>query len=251
MDGVDLNSTLLLVNYFGFVDNRTLIKEIKEIRKDIIVICDNAQAYYDFPVLEADYSFASLRKFFPTAEGALLHSNNENFKHEADIYVNDFVWKKLLGSILKYYQTNDDLYLHAFTEGEIPLYNVKQVTKASIFGHFLFSTININEIEIARKRNMEYIYSIGSIYNINFLFKYNANVVPLCIPVLIDNRDEIRKKLFDYRIFLPVHWPKSKYSVLSRKTELIQDRIISFVIDQRYSEVEIDFQINKLFNLIS
>ena len=59
---------------------------------------------------------------------------------------------------------------------------------------------------------------------------------PLFVPVLVGNRDALRKRLIEQEIYCPVHWPVSRYHQLSKETETFYNRELSLVCDQRYTE---------------
>ena len=60
---------------------------------------------------------------------------------------------------------------------------------------------------------------------------------PLGIPILLENRDEIRERMRQNRIFLPVHWPNQNNNGLGKYFE---DHELTLLVDQRYSKSNID-----------
>ena len=51
----------------------------------------------------------------------------------------------------------------------------------------------------------------------------------MIVPIMLKNRDVIRKKLIDNKIYCPVHWPKPMGC-----NSNIYDMELSLVCDQRY-----------------
>lgn len=240
------NSALLTVNYFGFVNDNPLIKRIKRQRPDITIISDQVQSFWTYKDTLADFAFTSLRKHFAIPDGALVHSNRKDWKPEKQIKENGFYWAKLLASFLKNEKVDDNIYLKFFEEGERLLDEERSITKGSGYAQFLLSVAELNLIKEQRLRNTKKVYELGNKIGLDFVFQYAENIVPLVVPILVKNRDEVRKKLFNKNIFLPVHWPLEAFNSISARTREITNSELSLVIDQRYSEEEMNYQIRNL-----
>jgi len=244
------DSTLLTVNYFGFVNDNPLIEIIKKQRPDITVISDQVQSFWTYKETLADFSFTSLRKHFAVPDGALIHSNIKDWKPAKHIKENNFYWTKLLASILKKTKVDDKIYLNFFNEGERILNQEKEITKCSMITEFLFSMINFDLVKEQRVRNTRIVYDYGNKKGLKFIFQYDKNIVPLVVPILVKNRKEVRKKLMNKGIFLPVHWPAEEFNRFSEKTQKITNTELSLIIDQRYSKEEIEYQIKTLLEFL-
>jgi dTDP-4-amino-4,6-dideoxygalactose transaminase len=60
------------------------------------------------------------------------------------------------------------------------------------------------------------------------------------MPCYIEERDDFRQYLTLNRVFCPVHWPLNETkSDISKNAKWISNHVISFPIDQRYSEKDI------------
>lgn len=86
------NNILLLVHYFGFMDDG--VEEIREYAKKrgMIIVEDCAHSFFTFfkkPVIESDFYLFSLHKMFPYTKGGMLISK-ENLKIEDSFKVNPF-----------------------------------------------------------------------------------------------------------------------------------------------------------------
>ena len=246
IDKVKRNETLLTVNYFGFVEDNISIKTIKGKRPDIITISDQTQSFWTYKNSHADYSFTSLRKQFPVPDGALIHTSDASQINKDSIEVNTFHQPKLLGSILKWYKSDDELYLHFFEEGEQILDNKDQIQKASKVSQYIFENLNFEEIKQQRKENAQLIYELGKKSGLNFVFELGDNTIPLNIPILLQNRDAVRKSLMKENIFLPIHWSLERFNSNSEKAKFIANQELSLIVDQRYSKNDILRQIETL-----
>jgi len=246
LDSIKQNETLLSVNYFGFIDINPLINLVKDERPDIIVINDQVHSIWVNESSRADYSFTSFRKHFPISEGAKVFSKNSNFKFDSEICQNSFFWPKLVGSLLKYYQAKDNIYLKFFEDGENELNATNGITKASALGYYLYENADLEQIKKKRKENYKFLYDMGSKYGINFLFPYNEKVIPLCVPIILENRDKIKSKLLTSNIYLPVHWPLENYNNKSMLSTIMSQKELSLVIDQRYSFQDMELEIKTI-----
>ena len=100
------------------------------------------------------------------------------------------------------------------------------------------------------KRIFNYDYLLANLSDIA-LIENRKGAVPLGFPVVIGNRDEVRKRLYEQKIYPPVHWdiigvvPPS-YNGSHR---LSQD-IMTLPCDGRYGEEDMERMITVLKSLI-
>ncbi len=250
LENIKSRESLLTVNYFGFVNDNKIIEVIKQARPDIITISDQTQSFWTYNKSLADYAFTSLRKHFPVPDGAFVHSKTAFSKEYVGIPVNSFYPLKLLGSILKWQQQDDNIYLNLFAEGEAIIDREYDVTQASKIGQFLFKKLNLEVIKRQRKENMRIIYEIGNEIEFPFIFDYNEEVIPLSVPVLLDGRDFIRRKMMEKNVFLPIHWPIYEFNSRSNIARKMAFKSMSLIVDQRYGVFEMKYQIKILKNLL-
>jgi len=246
VENIPNHACLLSVNYFGFIDDNSLIIEIKKQRPDITVIADHVQSYWTCSNSVADFSFTSLRKHFAIPDGAIIYRKGEVWYAEGNFPENHFYDFKLMGSILKFHNVDDDIYLRYFEKGERILYEEIYPTKASEISKWLFKVMNLRKIKEARISNFKQVYEFGKIKGLNFVFPFNPNIVPLCIPIKVDNRNLIRKALFSRNIYLPIHWPLSSFNVNSNIAKQFDEIELSLIIDQRYGERDLQYQLKSI-----
>ncbi len=247
LPNVKFEESILTVNYFGFTDDNIIIKTIKSIRPDIFTISDQVQSFWTLYSSKADFSFTSLRKHFAIPDGALIHTNVEIFTQDKDLKASNSYNKKLLGSIFKFLELDDELYLKFFKEGEVELAKEEEPTQSSIISKYLFEKIiNIENIARKRKENNKLIYEMGKMKGINFIFPYNESTIPLNVPILVKNRNDVRNRLAQNNIFLPVHWPLTDYNSISEISRLMAINSLSLLVDQRISANDIERQIECL-----
>ena len=55
------------------------------------------------------------------------------------------------------------------------------------------------------------------------------------VPIIVENRDKLRKYLIDKKIYCPVHWPLSNYHKIKVNDQEIYQNELSLICDQRYN----------------
>lgn len=249
VEKIEYNEILLTVNYFGFVNDNIVVTQVKEVREDITIISDQVQSYWTLRNSEADFSFTSLRKHFSLPDGALIYSKNHSLSNP-DLHENLFFYSKLLGGILKSQKLPDDLYLYFFKKGEKIIDNSNNITKASLLSHYLFDNLDFNQISTRRKENYKFIYESNLKNEVEFVFDYRRDIIPMNVPVKVKNRNNILEKLKDHGIFLPVHWNLGDYNNSSVISKEMSKNEISLIIDQRYTKLDMELQVEKILNII-
>ncbi len=243
LEKIKNGESLLTVNYFGFVNDNPLIASINQLRPDIVTISDHSQSFWTYKQSLADYSFTSLRKHFPVPDGAVVHSQKAFAQEFEFSSINSFYPLKLIGSVLKWHKQDDWLYLNLFNEGENVLDKERNPTQASLISKYLFDSIKLEQIKEQRKKNTKVLYEIGQNIGLKFVFDYNEDVIPLSVPVLLNDRDQIRNSMMSENVFLPIHWKIEGYNTKSKFAKRMAFNSLSLIVDQRYMEDDILHQI--------
>jgi hypothetical protein len=248
-ENIKTGDTLLTVNYFGFVNDNSILAKIREARADIVTISDQTQSFWTYKQSIADYSFTSLRKHFPIPDGAFVHSHNNLLVNTPSIPINNYYYPKLLGSILKWLKHEDEVYLDFFSDGERILDNDSKITQASLVARYIYENVGFEHIKQLRIKNTQIVYELGEKIGLQFIFDFNNDVIPLNVPVLLNNRDQIRSEMMKYRIFLPIHWPIHEYNTKSSQAKKMALSSLSLIVDHRYGSDDMKLQVNLLSNL--
>ena len=74
------------------------------------------------------------------------------------------------------------------------------------------------------------------------LIEIPGNKVPLFVPIYLDDRNTVRKRMFQREVFCPVHWPLEDLP-LKKGAEMAQHEL-SLIVDQRYVKKDMDLIIN-------
>ena len=237
---------VLLINYFGLKNLEQQIAFVRSLSKNTIIIEDDVQAFYEFQKKElmADYKFTSLRKTFACPDGGLVKTYNE-LAVIAD--GNKFHQYKFAGSILKslrkpeYY--DDDVYLHLFEKGESHI-DDEIVMGMSQMSQEIIVKNNFECIAYIRRRNAKQILEGLKSLGVRTVVPVPEEKTPLFIPIWLDDRNKVRKQMFQQQIFCPVHWPLEGMNV--QKGVEMAEHEMSIIIDQRYTNKDMDFILNIL-----
>lgn len=232
-------TAVLLINYFGFLDLSSQIKAIRELDDKAIIIEDDVQAYYEFikPLDGVDFKFTSLRKTFAVPDGGLVKT-----RHHLPIVStpNTFGQYKAAAALLKSMREgnfNDQIYLELFEKGE-SLIDSEQECGMSLIAEKLYSFMNEEHVKVRRLNNAEYLVEQLEKLGIKPLLPLLENHVPLFVPIVLKNRDAVRKAMFQKEIFCPVHWPLDGMEI--KRGEQMANEELSLIIDQRYGRKEMD-----------
>lgn len=234
----DATKAVLLINYFGLKDCKTMVEQLRGIHSEMVVILDNVQAPYEMlNETDADYTFSSFRKAFPVADGSWVISKNNTLTQYDR--VNEFAQYKIAASYLKVIRDqhlfNDEVYLDLFHKGEVKI-DDDYHTDMSQLSKDILANMEWNRWAILRKRNSETIIEGLKDLGICPIIPLEENAVPLFIPICLENRDRVRKAMFSNNIFLPVHWPvEADFKDRLKRGFDLAEHELSIIVDQRYS----------------
>lgn len=246
-------SVFFAMSYFGYSDSKidNFIEQFS--KNDIIVIedithrlmCNNNYC------ANSNYLIGSLRKWFPIISGGIAIKISSKFNKTLDNYSvdADFVKMKTEAMNMKkdYIEEkteNKNQYLELFkkTNNCFLDYKRKKIDNESLN---ILKNLNIEEIKKRRISNSLLIeQKLSNNKNIKLMYKYKKGDCPLFVPILIENRDYVRKKLIEKNIYLPIHWQNSKLD------NRIYNMELSLINDQRYKKEEIEKYIDELIKIV-
>lgn len=232
-------TTVLLINYFGLKDLSSQIRVIREIDEHAIIIEDDVQAYYEFkkPLGDVDFKFTSLRKTFAVPDGGLVKTKHQIPKVETP---NTFGQYKAAAALLKSMREgtfNDQIYLEMFEKGESLIDGELECGMSQIAAR-LYDALEEERVKIRRLNNAQYLIGQLDKIGIKPLLPLIEDHVPLFIPITLNNRDEVRKLMFQNEIFCPVHWSSEGMALKCGK--VMSEIELSLIIDQRYGRKKMD-----------
>jgi hypothetical protein len=216
-NNIDLeeNTIFYLVSYYGFVETNSSVLKLKSKYHNIITISDRVQDYYNINKSLADFSFNSFRKFLPIPEGSII-VNRTNLSLLEPEKNNSWSRLKYLAAIMKLLKFNDKIYLRIFNKAEYKLLNTLEPMYMSRLGVNYFNLFHHYKIKLKREENYKFVYDYGKSLGIDFVFKYEAGLTPIAIPVKVNSSKKLKKNLFEKKCYLNSYWPsninKSKFS---------------------------------------
>ena len=232
---------VLLINYFGLQNLQKQVAYVRSLNKDAIIIEDDVQGFYEFQkeLIGVDYKFTSLRKTFACPDGGLVKT--ENLLPEVNT-VNKFHQYKLAGSILKslrkpeYY--DDAVYLSMFEKGE-SMIDDEIAEGMSDMAVDIITKTDIDRLAYIRRRNAKFICDGLESLGLNTILPVTEDNIPLFVPVYLDDRNKVRKYMFQHNCFCPVHWPLEGMNV--KKGAEMAEHELSIIVDQRYTNADMEY----------
>lgn len=246
------------IQYFGFVDEQLddFIKKIKQQGKLIVEDATHslftAKAFHT----EADYVFASLRKWTGLPGGALVWSKETLGDPASKIDPNKaYIEKREAAYRLKRRYIEGELiekntFLTLFDEAEQILdkdyrgYCCGQEIKEQI------EYLDIVKIKNKRQENAAFLCEkLRFCKDIELLYKaVKQDTCPLFVPIIVKKhqRDPLRVFLIQQNIYCPIHWPISPMHKLNVGTEALYKNTLSLVCDQRYDIEDMALIVNAI-----
>ena len=237
-------SAIYIMHYFGVLQNEELLNSIlkKCNQYSVLIIEDTTHSIFTKKRTIGDYCVCSLRKWFPTSGGAIY--GNDLSKIEGERLLDKVSSVDIDAAVLKHYYIQGEantnmLYRHLFNLYENGI-DTESNFAISGLSKLLLRCFSVSDVIEKRKSNAEYLFE-------NLHVEYSvqkSSSVYYTLPILLNNRDEIRKRLMRKRIYCAVHWPEA--DMLTEHARRISRRILSLPIDQRYGHDEMGYLVNSL-----
>lgn len=241
------NAAVLLINYFGLLNLTRQIAFIRNINANAIIIEDDVQAYYEFkkPLGDVDFKYTSLRKTFAIPDGGLVKT-----EHPLPVVdkPNTYGQYKAAAALMKAIREgnfDDGVYLDISKIGGSKIDDELE-SSMSLVSERLYACLDVEDVKSRRLKNAKYLTENLFEKGIPTLLPVSEDKVPLFIPIWLENRDEIRKQMFQHEIFCPVHWPLEGLP-LKKGAEMAQHEL-SLIVDQRYGCKDMDEIMNYITN---
>jgi len=236
----------LHMGFYGFPSNTGLSDVIKRFKAESTIIVEDIThtLFSQYPRFEEnDYYVASLRKWMGLPSGGFLASKytivslpmiNEslaNYRKEAlqikARYMNGE------GEVLK------QQYLGLFARGEVLLNRDWTPYDIDAISIELLSALDVEWLREKRRANfMALSEGLKAVEYLEPIFhSIPYGICPMFYTVYIkENRDQIKQKLIEQKIYCPIHWPVSEQIKLDdlKVTAKIYGTVLSIPCDQRY-----------------
>lgn len=231
---LDNDSWLYIMNYYGQLTS-DYIKDLKQ--KYDRVIVDNAQAYFDDPILGVDTLY-TCRKFFGVSDGAFLYTDllsEKEYPIDESFDRVRFLLGRYERNASEFY--NDNVANNALFKNE-PIKQMSKLTNNLLHG--------IDYEFVKKRRTDNYNQYHKNLKEINEL-----NLRPVegafAYPLLIKNGAEVRKILQQKKIYIPTLWPNVVNEMDENTLEYkLAENILPLPCDQRYNTEDIAFIVQEV-----
>jgi len=235
---INKNDLVILIDYFGFPTELSIAEKIKARQAWILEDASQAMLTYERLPL-ADFLIISPRKFTGVPDGGVLVSKCSIKFDEIALEDAPLEWQvdSLRASVLRKGfdrgLTQDRMWYTLFRkqEEDIPIgyFSMSDISR------YLLENI-IDYTEIAGKRRENYLFLLERLKPWAMYKTLNDSVVPLGFPIVLENRDAIRQKLFAECIYPPVHWEiKDAVPSVFEHSHWLSAHIMTLPCDQRYN----------------
>lgn len=237
----------LLMQYFGFLQNPSIGKEIQIAceKNSVVIIEDTTHSIFSSPITVGHYAIASLRKWFGLPDGAVVYSSDRAVSDLNSSIGSTFTQMRLVGMLQKdlfLTGVSEDSKLHRFLleNAENYLDENSAIEGISEVSSSILSQLDVKAMVRKRRDNYRLLYSLLKDQQITIATPpLAASICPLFLVVESNQRDALRHFLSEKSILCPVHWPIEDSRLLGRKDLLNQvERVLSIPIDQRYGSEE-------------
>lgn len=232
---------LLWCNYFGF---RTPMPDVSAFRaRGGVVIEDITHSLLsDVPCsTQADYYVASVRKWAPVLCGGYCAAANGRLHDVPQALPPEEFLQEKRGAMEQkaaYLERPDESEKARFLArfGESNHWLAENYTALAIdpWSAEWIRKADVQAQREARRRNARVLYE-GLQGKIPFLFREKEMDCPLFVPVVPENRNEVRQRLTANGIYCPVHWPRPQGCQSG-----LYETELSLICDQRYSEQDME-----------
>lgn len=235
---------VLVHRYYGFNTLLGFDQAVKTLqKKGVIVIEDCTQCLYScFPISDADYVVASIRKWCGVPDGGFAICKDGCFTHKPNHFDDKMIEAKRIASELKYqflFEGKGDkpTFKTKYREGEELLDNQTDYYAIGDLSAAIQAELDVELLKKKRRVNFKVLLEgFQNIAGIKVIFDTLPNdVVPLYFPLLVDAREMVQDLLADNDIYAPVVWPKAdNCPAIDEMAETIYEKILCIPIDQRY-----------------
>lgn len=233
------NEYLYIVNHFGVFDNN-ILQNLKNKYHNIIV--DNTHSFFQKPLTETDTLY-SLRKFFGVPDGAYLKTDSKTKLRLSEGKVKDRI-SHLVGR----YEENASAYYTEFKENDAKLGDLP-IEKMSRFSKNIMRAIDYDKVMEKRVENFQFLKS--NFENSNII-KIRTSEGPFCYPLLVEDGNEVRKKLASKKIYIPTLWPNViKENAIDTIEYNYAKNILPLPCDQRYSVEDMKRIVEEIYKCIN
>lgn len=229
---LDYDEYLYIVNFYGQLTSEYISGLVNKYQR---VIVDNAQAYFEHPVSGVDTIY-TCRKFFGVSDGAFLFSD---LKLDRSISVDESYER--IKFVLGRFEKSAGVFYKEASENNA-LFDNEPIKIMSKLTRNLLCGIDYERVRKIRSENFSYLNE--KLAHINKLNVKNVEGA-FMYPLMIDNAQEVKKRLLENKIYIPTLWPSVLEDVPKDWWEYkLANNVLPLPVDQRYGVEDMEFMVN-------
>jgi hypothetical protein len=256
---LDSDTIFIYMNYFGITSlSYDQLCMLQKQFQGLLMIEDRTQDILNHRNSRfiPDYTVCSIRKWLAVPDGGILYSRLKQvgFPKEEDTYFGE-VRTVALKNKSEYLRTGNAQikkeYRNKLEKSNAYLEMDEAVVDMSPCSFELLQKINFNEIVKFRIENTKILsQKIKDITCVKSIVK-DTQQSGLYYPILIENRDEIQRKLAEKNIYCPVIWPLPRTAGdVCHVSNYLSKNMLALPCDQRYRKSEIEYIVDVLGQLL-
>lgn len=216
----------LVMDYFGWVQ--------PHMKPEGTVIRDLTHSLLRGSDVSGDYCFGSLRKWAGFWTGGFAWGLREPVRYEENDGICEALRCQAMEEKARYIAglTDSKDYLSVFARAEAAL-ETPGVFPAAHRDILLAETLDTDFIRQRRRENARVL--LEGLGELALFPELGEEDCPLFVPVILEDRDRVRRHLIGHQVYCPIHWPKTDYHRLDARAQKLYDHELSLVCDQRYS----------------
>ena len=242
---------VLTMNFYGSASTKAAVNIIKAEFPSCFVIEDFSHCTFSIHNIhnpEVDYYVSSIRKSVGVCDGSVIISKQPLDESIVLDEETDFSLTRQGVQTIKgrYNYTKDGgsktSFLTQLRLKETDLDNFEGVHRISSYAQKQIACLNGKEIAFARRINMEHLLCILS-DKVEIIPGIERSLygAPFSLPIIVENRDEVQKKLAQTGVYAPVLWPISNIArAVCPVSTKMANKMLSLPIDQRYNYDDIE-----------
>ena len=242
---------VLTMNFYGSACTDEAVRMVKMFDKRIKVIEDFSHCTFSIRKIfneQVDIYVSSIRKSVGVCDGAVILSREPMPLQYVKEELTDFAEKRYKAQSEKGRyawckdQTLKQNFLGAIRECEGILNEFNAVRPISERAMKMLTMLNGEKIAYARNENMKHLWMLlnGKVKMVLGLERC-FDGAPFALPILVENRDEVQRKLAQRGVYTQLLWPISQEAQnICLVSKMMNDKMLSVPIDQRYSWDDIE-----------
>lgn len=252
---------VLTMNFYGSAYTDEAVRMVKEFDKRIKVIEDFSHCTFSIRSIfneQVDIYVSSIRKSVGICDGAVILSKEPMPLQYIQEEMKDFADKRYEAQTEKarYSWYKDQIlkqnFLGTIRECEGILNEFNAVRPISERAMKMLAIVNGEEIAYARRQNMKHLWVLlnGKVKMVPGLERC-FDGAPFALPILVENRDEVQRKLAQRGVYTQLLWPISQEAQnICLVSKMMNDKMLSVPIDQRHSWDDIEDMAKTIIDVI-